>query len=46
MKALKMYPPGGKGTPIVVNPAKIDEMKEKGWVENSYQKPKQVKEEK
>lgn len=33
MKSIKLYPPKGKGDPIIPHPSKVEEMKEKGWRE-------------
>lgn len=37
---VKLYPPNGKGAPVVPHPARVEQMKAKGWTEQTPDKPK------
>lgn len=43
--SIKLYPPGG-GAPVVPHPAKVDEMKDKGWTTEPVKTSKPKREEK
>lgn len=44
MKQIKLYPPNGKGDPIIPHHAKVEEMKEKGWTEKQAKVKRSAKE--
>lgn len=43
MKTNVMFPPDGTGEPVKVHPAKVEEMLDKGWMQEEIPDPKPPK---